>query len=92
MTYEVLTFIGDFPITGQPNWNERFDILEDAIKAAKEQHEQFKIEENNEHYTIIVDLEKEDDDDIVWIIYQDQEQIGLSAKELADRLTYGELP
>jgi hypothetical protein len=86
MPYQIVTFIGDFPLAGQPNWDKEFDILRNAIKTAKEQHEYFKVEENNEHYTTILDMDKDEDDDVVWIIYQDQEQSGLNALELADKL------
>jgi hypothetical protein len=92
MTYGVLTFIGDFPVAGQPNWDNKFGFLKNAINAAKEQHEFFKIDENNEHYTVVLDLDKDEDDDVVWIIYQDQESTGMSAMELAEKLAYGECP
>jgi hypothetical protein len=92
MPYEILTFIGDFPLAGQPNWDRRFETYDEAIRAAKEQHVFFKIEDSNEHYTMIIDLDKDEEDDVVWVIYKDSELTGILAQEQADKLAYGECP
>lgn len=92
MAYEVLTFIGDFPVAGQPNWSVEFPSLEAAIKAAKEQHEFFKIDDSNEHYTVVMDMDKDTEDEIMWIMYKNDIKEGMKAQEIADTLGYGECP
>jgi hypothetical protein len=93
MAYGIMTFIGDFPVAGQSNWDITFVALDNAINAAKEQHANFNIEGNdNEHYTIVLDLEKDEEDDIMWLIYKDEIKEGMKAQEVADTLAYGEVP
>jgi hypothetical protein len=92
MPYEVQTFIGDFPLAGQPNWDITFDTLEVAIKAAKDQHTHFKTEDCDEHYTIVIDLDKDTEDEVMWIMYKDEIKEGMKAQEIADTLAYGECP
>ena len=92
MTYEVVTFVGDFPVAHQPNWDIKFDKLEDAVVACSSQHEHFKKQENDEHYTVIIDLSKSDEDDIVFMLCKSVAYHGLKAQEYADMLGYGECP
>ena len=92
MAYGILTFIGDFPVASQPNWDAIFSSLEMAINAAREQQAHFQIEGTDEHYTVVVDLEKDEDDDVMWIIYKNEEKIGMTAQETAETLAYGECP
>jgi hypothetical protein len=92
MTLGVMTFIGDFPVAGQPNWDVNFESLEAAIAAAKEQHAHFKVEENDEHYTVVLDLERSEEDDVLWLMYKDEIKEGMKAQEVAETLAYGECP
>jgi hypothetical protein len=92
MPYEIITFLGDFPLESQPNWDRHFETYHEAMRAAKEQHAYFKLEDNDEHYTVIIDLDKDEEDDIIWIRYKDFELTGILAQEEADKLAYGECP
>jgi DNA-directed RNA polymerase subunit F len=90
--YGVITFVGDFPVEGQPEWTTEYQTIIGAIDAAKKQHEQFKVIENDEHYTVVLDLDPNTEDDVKWMIYQNKEIIGEEAQHLADTLAYGEVP
>jgi hypothetical protein len=86
MTYEVVSFTGDFPLAHQPNWDVQYVTRAEAIKEGRLQHELFNIEQHNEHYTMVLDLDKNEDEEVAWIIYQDKEYVGLKAQRLADDL------
>jgi hypothetical protein len=90
--YVVITFVGDFPVEGQPEWTTDYSTIIDAIGAAKRQHQLLKEAENDQHYTVIMDEDPNIEDDVKWIIYQDKETVGEEAQVLADKLAYGEIP
>jgi DNA-directed RNA polymerase subunit F len=90
--YGVITFVGDFPVEGQSEWTTEYQTIIGAIDAAKKQHEQLKEAENDQHYTVVLDLDPIIEDDVKWILYQGEETIGEEAQHLADTLAYGEIP
>jgi hypothetical protein len=90
--YGIITFVGDFPVEGQPEWTTEYLSIVEAIGAASKQHQELKDSENDQHYTVVLDLDPNVDDDVKWIIYQDKETVGEEAQMLADKLAYGEVP
>jgi hypothetical protein len=80
-----MSFIGDYPIEHQKYWDDQFEQLESAKIAAREQHNERK-KEYDDLYTIVIDPEKSIEDDVMWIIYKDEEFEALKAQELADDL------
>jgi hypothetical protein len=83
MLYEVISFISDCAIENQPNWRVKFIALNDAIDAARIQHNKIN---NDEVYTVVLDSERTDEDDVRWTIYQKKEYTELKAQEIADEL------
>jgi hypothetical protein len=90
--YGILTFVGDFPVEGQPEWTTEYSTIVEAIGAASKQHQELKEVENDQHYTVVLDLDPDVEDDVKWIIYQGKEMLGEKAQHLADTLAYGEVP
>jgi hypothetical protein len=85
MTYAVITFIGDFPVEGQPSWTKEYDTVQEAIDNARLQHATLSIDKD-QCYTTVLDLNKGDEEDVMWIIYHGEEKEGLKAQEIADDL------
>jgi hypothetical protein len=92
MPYIILTFVGDYPVEGQPNWSKEYSSISEAIKPATDQHFALKEIENDEHYTIIMDDDKDEEDDVVFLLYKGVAYRDSKAQELADTLAYGECP
>jgi hypothetical protein len=89
--YEVITFVGDYPVEDQPCWTEQYHTITQAMTEAIKQHASFMEIENNEHYTVVLDS-NDTSEDVKWIIYQGKELLGDEATALADKLAYGEIP
>jgi len=81
MIYEIITFIGDFPLENQPNWRVKFTALNDAINAAKIQHKKIN---DDKTYTVVLD--SADCDHIIWMTYKNVRYSGLKAQKIADDL------
>lgn len=87
--YVILSFVGDYPVEGQPYWNEQYDKKEVAIRHAKVQHN-IMVPDHEGLYTIVI--EKENDEVVEYIKYKNLEiRDKIKASKLADELfTEGE--
>lgn len=87
MPYEILSFIGDYPMEKQPYWDREYIMLKVAIGFAKIQHE-LLCSVRSDHkklYTIVI--EKDNDEIVQWITYQGKEiNDKIEATKLADQL------
>ena len=81
--YEVITYIGDYPVENQPYWDLRFTSKAEAIAHAKVQHEELKDarpERADDIYTVVQDT---NGFAVNYILYQEQE---LTDRKLATKL------
>lgn len=90
MTYQIMTYIGDYPVESQKYWDVTFPHLIMAEAAARIQHSNLLQISENEHYTVVINVDTEDED-VLFIIYQDRELRDKLAEALADKLAYGEV-
>jgi len=86
--YTVASYVGDYPLENQDWWAEGFTDLQEAIDAAREQHNKMSVK-HADVYTMVLDYEQIEagGDDVLWLIHQDKIRIGEDAEAFANYLS-----